>query len=81
MIAGNQMVHIDEDELLEELEALKQQQPEDAESSVVADGVIEVDGEIIQLPSVPKTEIKITSPVREVSPEREDQNDRRLVLE
>ena len=80
MIAGNQMVHIDEDELLEELEAIKQQQqqPEDVESSVVADGVIEVDGEIIQLPSVPKTEIKITSPVRE---ELEEQNDRILVPE
>lgn len=80
MIAGNQMVHIDEDELLEELEAIKQQQqqPEDVESSVVADGVIEVDGEIIQLPSVPKTEIKITSPVRE---ELEERNDRVLVPE
>lgn len=74
------MVHIDEDELLEELEAIKQQQqqPEDVESSVVADGVIEVDGEIIQLPSVPKTEIKITSPVRE---ELEERNDRVLVPE
>ena len=76
MIAGNQMIHINEDELLEELEALKQQQqPEDAEFSLVADGVIKVDGEIIQLPSAPKTEIKITSP------EGEDRNDRVLVPE
>ena len=56
MIAGNQMVHIDEDELLEELEALKEQEQE---KIVLADGVIRVDGEIIKLPSVPHTEIVI----------------------
>lgn len=51
LISGNQSVHIDEDELLEELEALKEQ------DKVLNDGEIRIDGEIVKLPSVPSVQI------------------------
>lgn len=53
MISGNQNVHIDEDELLEELEALKQEH--------LDDGLVRVDGEIIKLPSVPSTKVVVVN--------------------
>lgn len=48
-MAGNTLVQIDEDELLEELEALK-----GPSITVVEDGIIEVEGEKMALPSVPE---------------------------
>ena len=74
MIAGNQMVHIDEDELLEELEMLKEQ-----DRTVLADGVIKLDNEIIKLPSVPETEIKIKA--SEVDSREERETERVLIPE
>ncbi len=48
-MAGNSLIQIDEDELLEELEALKQ-----PTVTVIEDGVIQVEGERIKLPAVPE---------------------------
>jgi hypothetical protein len=48
-LAGNSLIQIDEDELLEELEALKQ-----PTVTVIEDGVIQVEGERIKLPAVPE---------------------------
>ena len=73
-MAGNQMVHIDEDELLEELEMLKEQ-----DRTVLADGVIKLDNEIIKLPSVPETEIKIKA--SEVDSREECETERVLIPE
>ena len=74
MIAGNQMVHIDEDELLEELETLKESR------SVVGDGIIRVDGEIIKLPSVPDTEIKIEPEIFETTPKKKEVERERVLI-
>ena len=68
------MVHIDEDELLEELEMLKEQ-----DRTVLADGVIKLDNEIIKLPSVPETEIKIKA--SEVDSREERETERVLIPE
>lgn len=56
LISGNQNVHIDEDELLEELEALKLAEHEQEH---LDDGLVRVDGEIIKLPSVPSTKVVV----------------------
>lgn len=65
LLAGSELVHIDEDELLEELSALTT-----AEVTVEDEGVVvEIDGEKIELPSVPKD--KAHEPRDEPEKERE----------
>lgn len=66
MLSQNPLVQIDEDELLEELEALTA--PKESKSEVIADGVIKVDDEIIELPSVP-----VNEPVAVVEENEEEQ--------
>lgn len=72
MLAGSELVHIDEEELLEELEALKQ-----PETIKEVDGVIEVDGEKIELPSVPKEPVIIKGEAKA----EEVENERVLIAE
>ncbi len=60
MLSQNPLVHIDEDEFLQELEALTAAPEEEEvvkvnESHVISDGVINIDGDIIELPSVPES--------------------------
>lgn len=70
LIAGNQYVHIDEDELLEELEELKNKE-------VLGDGIIKVGEDIIKLPSVPDHEIiiKRKDHVLDLEPEHEHEDE------
>lgn len=77
MLAGSELVQIDEDDLLKELEALESK-PADlindmTNSSVKDENAIKIDEEDIELPSVPKGAVKILKPehVREQEEDRE----------
>jgi hypothetical protein len=56
LLAGSELVQIDEDELLEELEALTSKS---INLNAKDESVFEIDGENIELPSVPKDSVKI----------------------
>ena len=75
MLAGSELVQIDEDDLLKELEALKSK-PADlikdiTNMSVKDENIIEIDGEKIELPSVPKDNVKILEAKNETEQEEE----------
>lgn len=83
MLSQNPLVHIDEDELLEELEALtseKAVEPEKTAVHVISDGVIKVDGEIIELPSVPQS-TTASSDILEDEDKGESSKEKELIAE
>ena len=84
MLAGSELVQIDEDDLLKELEALKSKPAyiikDITNMSVKGENVIEIDGEEIELPSLPKDNVKILEAEHEREQE-EEYHEKELIAE
>lgn len=81
MLAGSELVQIDEDELLEELSALIAENIT-VDEVVKDEGVIEIDGEKIELPSVPKDIIEhLHESDHEHETERQNEREKELIAE
>lgn len=81
MLAGSELVQIDEDDLLKELDALKSNPVKEMTNlSVENENIIEIEGEDIELPSVPKdAAVKILEPLHER--EQEEDLEKKLIAQ